>query len=98
MLHNYVGTISIDPFNSLSLSLSLSIVFIVKYKCIKYCIKFGWGMSGVRVNAEAGNSLNSFISKFRNANNAIWAIFCRSIGLKKFQNAVIQNNDIVHQL
>ena len=52
-------------------------------------------MSGVRVNAEAGNSLDSFISKFRNANNAIWAIFCRSIGLKKFQNAVIQNNDIV---
>ena len=54
-------------------------------------------MSGVRVNAEAGNSLDSFISKFRNANNAICAIFCRSIGLNKFQNAVIQNNDIVHQ-
>ena len=54
-------------------------------------------MSGVRVNADAGNSPDSFISKFRNANNVIWAIFCRSIGLKKFQNDVIQNNDIVHQ-
>ena len=54
-------------------------------------------MSEVRVNAEARNSPNSFISKFRNANNVIWAIFCRSIGLKKFQNDVIQNNDIVHQ-
>ena len=43
------------------------------------------GMSGVRVNAEAGNSLDSFISKFRNANNAIWAIFCRFIDLKIFK-------------
>ena len=42
-------------------------------------------MSGVRVNAEAGNSLDLFISKFRNANNAIWAIFCRSIDLKKYK-------------
>ena len=40
-------------------------------------------MSEVRVNAEAGNSLDSFISKFTNASNAIWTIFCNSIGLKK---------------
>ena len=53
-------------------------------------------MSGVRVNAEEGNSLDSFISKFINANNATWATFCRSIGLKKYQNDVFQNNDIVH--
>ena len=46
-------------------------------------------MFGVRVNAEAGNSLDSFISNFRNANTAIWAIFCRFIGRKKIPNDVI---------
>ena len=56
------------------------------------------GMSGVRVNAEAGNSLDLFISKFRNANNAIWAIFCRSIDLKKkykmmlFKTMILSSN------
>ena len=39
-------------------------------------------MSELRVNGEAGNSLHTFTSKFRNANNAFWAIICRSIGLK----------------
>ena len=68
-------------------------MYCIYCKCIKYCIKFGWGCLGVRVNAEAGNSLESFISKFR---NAIWAVFCKSIGLKKIQNNVIENNDIVH--
>ena len=53
-------------------------------------------MFWVRVNVEAGNILDPFNSKFRNANNVISAIFCRSIGLKKFQNDVIQSNDIVH--
>ena len=36
-------------------------------------------MSRLKLNPKAGNSQHKFTSKFR---NAIWAIFCRSIGLK----------------
>ena len=53
-------------------------------------------MSGLRVNAEAGNNLHTFTSKFINANNAIWAIFCRSIGLKNsemlFKTMILYTN------
>ena len=51
-------------------------------------------MSRIKVNAGVGNSLDSFISKFR---NAIWAIFCKSIDLKKskmmlFKTMILSTN------